>query len=80
MSKFSFLTGGGFKQPEPPALPPLPPLPTEQEPEIDEADKKALQVAAARKGIQSTIKTSGLGDTSESDDSRRPTLLGQGAV
>ena len=58
MSKFSMLFGVQEKQSfEPPPLPPLPPLPTEQEPEIDEADKKALQVASARKGIQSTIKT-----------------------
>jgi hypothetical protein len=79
MSKFSMLFGGNIQTPEPPPLPPLPPLPTEQEPEIDEADKRALQVAAARKGIQSTIKTSGLGDTSE-PVTKRPTLLGQGAV
>lgn len=64
---------------EPPPLPVLPPLPQVDDAAAEAERKKDLQVAAARKGISSTIKTSGLGDTSD-PETKRATLLGQGTV
>lgn len=49
----------------PPAAPPaLPPVPTAADPEVKRARDLARRAAAARAGYASTIRTSGLGDTS----------------
>ena len=59
-----------FPSPKPPSLPPPappPPLPTQDDAGV-EARRRELAESRARKmrgGIQGSIKTSGLGDTSE---------------
>ena len=62
---------GGVSSP-----PPLPPVPTPDDPAVDDERRKQRIAAALRKGRRSTIKTSGLGDTSPAPI-RRKTLLGQ---
>jgi hypothetical protein len=47
----------------PPAPPPLPPLPTPADDAVNEAErKKREEELRRRRGLQSTILTSGLGD------------------
>lgn len=65
-----------FSSPKIPSPPPLPPLPDPNAEEIKRKRKEALTAALRRKGILSTVKTSGLGDTSEAEV-KRATLLGQ---
>jgi hypothetical protein len=82
MSKFSKIFSLFSPSPsaiEPPLLPVLPPLPQFDDAQAEADRKAALQVAAARKGISSTVKTSSLGDTSE-PETKRATLLGQGTA
>ena len=65
-----------FSPPKPPQIQPLPPLPDPNAAEIKRKRKESQQAAQRRKGFFSTIKTSGLGDTSEANV-KRVTLLGQ---
>jgi len=80
MGKFSAI----FSPPPRPAPAPAPPPPPPPVPEpaadpgITAADKKAKEVAAARKGIGGTIQAGTLGGAPTT--ANRPTLLGQGSV
>jgi hypothetical protein len=62
--------------PAPAPAPPLPPPAPASDPEITAADKKAKEVAAARKGISGTVQAGTLGGSATTVN--RPTLLGQG--
>lgn len=73
MVSFSF-PGKSFFFPSIPALPSLPPPPTLPTPEDPSIKQRATDVALARKrasGLTGTIKTSGLGDTSEPTVTRK---------
>lgn len=61
---------------KPPAMPPPAPLPTPEDPSVKANAEKERLAAKRRRGIASTIKTSGLGDTSPANV-RRPSVLGQ---
>jgi len=56
--------GGGAKAPEVPPVPPAPAPAKSAEAEMQSARTSQAEKAAAAGGFQSTIATSGLGDTS----------------
>jgi hypothetical protein len=62
--------------PKPPAIPaPPPPPPAPEDPAVKKAADDAKMAASKRRGFGSTVRTSGLGDTSEAS-TQRQTLLG----
>lgn len=66
-----------FSPPSPPKPQPLPPLPDPAAAQFEANQKAAEQAAQARRGIASTVQTSGLGDTTAAN-TKRATLLGSG--
>lgn len=70
------LTLPGFGGGSAPAPAPLPPLPDPDAEEFKKRQKIAQDAAVRRRGFLDTVKTSGLGDTSEAT-TKRKTLLGQ---
>lgn len=78
MSKLASLFGGKKKKPLP-----LPPIPKRDDPEIEEARKRAAVQARVRQGRSGTVLTSGFGlpDDEEEEEikrakARRAKLLG----
>ncbi len=67
---------GKFSPSKPPAPEPPPPLPKPDDPEVERRKEEVNTAARRRKGLLSTVKTSGLGDTSEATNTQK-TLLGE---
>ena len=64
-----------FSPPKPSLPPPLPPLPKSDDPEISRRKEEARLAQLRRKGLDDSILTSGLGDTSPPPVNEK-TLLG----